>query len=527
MRYRRKVRQDVQAELTAHFEDELKDCKTDEQKEQRANQLITKFGDVKLLAVLLRRAKKRCRPLWRKAILRSFQALGIIVLYLLICISPLVVGRPTISINYVDWLNELVRAGRDEADNARLYYEKASRLYVKIPQELAAKPTKWSVDLNDVELNLLPNWLKDNQEAIDALRRGSRCSGCWSKYQTDKTKSSKAPLATVSMVSAIATNAMENLPNYRHLAFALQWQIRYEVNNGNIDTALSDSLALMKFAGHLQGHGLLIEQLVGIAIEGLANNTIFMLLEWLDVPPDVLKSTQEELDRQFGKQEPIISLEAEKVFWYDAIQRAFTDDGQGSGRMLARGLPYVVTDDWKDNLWRFVSFNYPDRQEMTSKIDEYFRRFAEILTETPYDLRDQAIDEQEEDEEVRIAPIMLKITIPAYRRVSQIAWRMKTGRQALLTVLAIIRYEKEKDQYPVSLDELVKAGYLKELPRDPYSDGPLVYKRADEGFLLYSLGTNLTDNAGTLGLGKDGKPRMWADDGDWVFWPVPESQAKQ
>jgi hypothetical protein len=30
MRYRRKVRQDVQDELTAHFEDELKEYKTDE-----------------------------------------------------------------------------------------------------------------------------------------------------------------------------------------------------------------------------------------------------------------------------------------------------------------------------------------------------------------------------------------------------------------------------------------------------------------------------------------------------------------
>ena len=62
MRYRRKVRRDVQAELTAHFEDELKDCKTDEQREQKARQLIAGFGDVKLLAILLRRAKKRCRP---------------------------------------------------------------------------------------------------------------------------------------------------------------------------------------------------------------------------------------------------------------------------------------------------------------------------------------------------------------------------------------------------------------------------------------------------------------------------------
>ncbi|MFH1884581.1 MAG: hypothetical protein ABIL62_17940, partial [Planctomycetota bacterium] len=77
MRYRRKVRQDVQVELAAHFEDELKDCKTNENREQKAKQLITEFGDVKLLAVLLRRAKKRCRPLWRKALVRSLQVLGI------------------------------------------------------------------------------------------------------------------------------------------------------------------------------------------------------------------------------------------------------------------------------------------------------------------------------------------------------------------------------------------------------------------------------------------------------------------
>ena len=63
MRYRKNVRAEVMAELAAHFEDELKECKTDQEKQQKAKQLITDFGDVKLLAVLLRRAKKRCRPL--------------------------------------------------------------------------------------------------------------------------------------------------------------------------------------------------------------------------------------------------------------------------------------------------------------------------------------------------------------------------------------------------------------------------------------------------------------------------------
>ena len=526
MRYRREVRQDVQVELTAHFEDELKDCTTDEQRQQKAQQLIADFGEVKLLAVLLRRAKKRCRPLWRKVLVRSFQALGIIVLYFLLCSIPLFIGKPTISINYVDWLNELVQSGRDEQDNARPYYEKAFELYVEMPQWLNKDRAKWPTDFNVVKLNLLSDWLEDNQEAIDALRKGSRCPNCWSEYQSDETELSKAPLATFLMVSAIVANAMEILPNYRRLAFALQWQIRYEANNGDIDTALSDSIALTKFGGHLQGHGLLIEQLVGVAIEGLAHNAIFMLLDRIDVPADVLKSTQEELDKQLGRHEPVISWEAEKVFWYDTIQRTFTDDGKGGGRMLVRGLAYVVTDDWKENLWRYVSFSFPDRKEMVAKIDRYFGRFDELLDETPWDLHDVDIEDQGPNE-VQITPFMLSLLGPAHRGVSQIAWRMKTGKEALLTVLAVMRYEKEKGQYPASLDELVEAGYLKKLPMDPYSDGPLVYRRTDSGFLLYSFGINLTDDGGKLGLGSRGTPRMWADNGDWVFWPVPKPQVKQ
>ena len=180
----------------------------------------------------------------------------------------------------------------------------------------------------------------------------------------------------------------------------------------------------------------------------------------------------------------------------------------------------VPMDDWKENLWRFVSFDYPDRQEVVVNIDKYFGRFAEILTETPWELRDETIDDQLWNE-VNITPLVLKIQTPALERVGQIAWRLKSGREALLTVLAVKRYEKEKGGYPAGLDELVEADYLKKLPMDPYSDGPLVYRRTESGFLLYSLGTNLTDEGGELGL-RGGKRRMWSDDGDWIFWPVAE-----
>ncbi|GAI50387.1 unnamed protein product, partial [marine sediment metagenome] len=109
MRYRKKVRQDVQAELSAHFEDELKDCATDEEKAQKAQQLIAGFGDVKLLAVLLRRAKKRCRPLWRTVVARTFQTVGVLIVCFVIYVVWFLTGKPVITTDYVAELNRIVR----------------------------------------------------------------------------------------------------------------------------------------------------------------------------------------------------------------------------------------------------------------------------------------------------------------------------------------------------------------------------------------------------------------------------------
>ena len=65
----RRVREDVLAELRAHFTDPLADVGADDVKVRAevAEALIAQFGDVKLLARLINRAKKRCRPLWVKS----------------------------------------------------------------------------------------------------------------------------------------------------------------------------------------------------------------------------------------------------------------------------------------------------------------------------------------------------------------------------------------------------------------------------------------------------------------------------
>ena len=53
----------------------------------------------------------------------------------------------------------------------------------------------------------------------------------------------------------------------------------------------------------------------------------------------------------------------------------------------------------------------------------------------------------------------------------------------------------ERGEYPESLAELEEF-VGRELPADPFSGGPLVYRREGAGFLLYSLGANLEDDGG-------------------------------
>ena len=193
MRYRKKVRAEVMSELTAHFEDELQDCKTDEEKDAKSRQLIEEFGDARLLAVLLRRGKKRCRSLKRKFLVHTFQMLGVIVLYVMIRVIFLMLGSPNINIDYVDWLNDLVRVNRPEKENAQSYYSKAVELYVERPPAIEKKriyssSTRWLSDFNDLEMKCLSKWLIDNQPVFEMLRQGTLKPYYWLTYDSDDTE---------------------------------------------------------------------------------------------------------------------------------------------------------------------------------------------------------------------------------------------------------------------------------------------------------------------------------------------------
>jgi hypothetical protein len=71
----------------------------------------------------------------------------------------------------------------------------------------------------------------------------------------------------------------------------------------------------------------------------------------------------------------------------------------------------------------------------------------------------------------------------------------RTKIRLILLDLALLSYQETNGRLPDSLEELVP-GVLKELPADPYADGPLKFRRTGDGYALYSVGPNKIDEHG-------------------------------
>jgi len=150
-----------------------------------------------------------------------------------------------------------------------------------------------------------------------------------------------------------------------------------------------------------------------------------------------------------------------------------------------------------------------------------------MFQKTPGQIRAEGIDTEKETMEIIEGNILLQIFASALTRMNEIANRNKIEVYATVTLLALLRYEKDNGSYPNDLQQLITAGYLRQLPMDSFSDKPLVYRKTDDDFILYSVGPNFTDEGGEYSRNSKGQIKNWLDNGDTVFWPLPESDIKQ
>jgi hypothetical protein len=105
--------------------------------------------------------------------------------------------------------------------------------------------------------------------------------------------------------------------------------------------------------------------------------------------------------------------------------------------------------------------------------------------------------------------ILLHAIMPALARVNTIDLRNIAQLRTARIALAIERYRLAAGSLPDTLADLVPA-YLDAVPTDPFDGNELRYKRLEPGFVVYSIGEDLSDEGG-----KEKPPRRTKESPNW------------
>jgi membrane protease YdiL (CAAX protease family) len=410
--------------------------------------------------------------------------------------------RVKVTTDYLAQYKEIVGIDElDPNDNARDFYENARQLAVKQPAEWAKANDVWPAHWLPNHRTAISSWLSASEQALEYVEKGSEKPYYWPEIRGD-----------------ITFAAMPDIAWVRDAVFALCARSQLYAADGELEHAFSDLTTCFRFGAHFTGRQVLVAQLVGISTRTLAVKGAFRVLANTQVEPVTLADFQTRFEQLRADGMYSLDFTAERLVFHDSIQRMFTDDGTGDGyipeialripgslKALVRGFSERQTRD-------LLKLN---RRRTTILTDELFDRLAEATKMTAWQFQNDANHVRTDIERIIKRNAYIAYLAPNCVKVLGIASRMQTDLEALIATVSILRYEAERGQLPSSLETLVDEGYLKALPQDNYSDGPLVYKRTDDAFVLYSLGADFDDDGGTPSRWGEGKKG-----GDQIFWPV-------
>ena len=440
-------------------------------------------------------------------------AIIIPLVVLLAWIGPLLIAKPNIKTDYVAEYNRITKpVNYDPNENAAPYYDKAFELLEDRSDSIKDLSTTKLADINEIELEILSNWLLSNSQAIDYLRQAAQKPYYWvQRYGQD---------------DSLFSIEIPEISKLRTAAWALSLQAKLNALQGQDELAFTQIIELHQMGLHCSGPVTLVEQLVGIAFNGLAFNTAFSILDKIKVDPGVITNFQTRLEQQIQKSKPLNFSIGERIYCLDIAQQMFTDEGEGNGQLIPAKLFKYKKDATIAPSISYIRailicLTHPGQRETLELQRKLYKELDKIIYKTPWQLRQNGTSYQDHVQKLTKNNYLLNDDASSLGWVCEIYQRQKISGGALVTTLAILRYKADKGSFPVSLEELVSINYIEELPMDPYSNRALVYKKTEDNFILYGVGTNFEDDGGT--------PSDWGEGeqgGDHVFWPVMRTENK-
>lgn len=334
---------------------------------------------------------------------------------------------------------------------------------------------------------VISDWLTQNDAALDQIVKATtREHYYW-------------PMIATTDDTAMIHLKSSPLPTIKDAVNTLRIRAMLRLYQGKIEESQSDLLAIHRLGRLLTQAPMLIECLVGIAIEAGAAKGDTLLADFLtplQAKAYLIELTQLQsmgsIAQVIDVGERYMALDSVLSFTHHGLEKK--SDDLGLNRNQAKAVEVFISKvSWdeiliKTNTWydRLVStINKPtfaEHRAATIALDKGAENF----------LNDKwAANEPTE----KIGKSLLSILLPSLGRARQMADRAQEEGDLGKLAIALAAYHGEKGTYPDTLDALSPA-YFKQIPIDIFSDKPLKYHKQDNGYILYSVGPNQKDDGG-------------------------------
>ncbi|MDX1963422.1 MAG: hypothetical protein SFX18_09730 [Pirellulales bacterium] len=512
----------IAAELVAHFADGLEAGVS-------AEQLIADFGDVRATARLMRSAKRRCRPLWWQA--WWWGSRGLVVLAVLYVVYALWQASlvPRISVDYLAQLNAPIQALPPEQRAWDDYHAALDLIdFQTFPAWLAYAYTE--VEPGDPEWPEVVKWLEEHEEVIKLIERGSEKPylglALWpslSNYD-GKTQQTFAKFPLI----ARYLNQKDNLPQNADFgmsnAFISPHNNVYNLIRQILRLNLQRQIWLNQPAQALNTLRALLRVNLQTQLEYSAfmvrSSSFHILYDVLTQVHGILRDRPDFWsDEELIKIAHLLStvgfspqreLELKRQEFQDALQRIYSDDGQGDGQITAAGLELLrrhqhikgqdkISDGPQEQSpWtlpylqrlygtrRYQSDLYDQILAITQKAFDYPTQLKEYQAE--YNRLQKTTQLKSAHGQDFLAPLNPTDNVRYHRIPEGYLIGTQIG-------IALELYRRENGDWPATLADLTPR-FIPRIPLDPMYGGNFQYKIVEGQPVVYSVAEDGDDDGG-------------------------------
>lgn len=259
----------------------------------------------------------------------------------------------------------------------------------------------------------------------------------------------------------------------RSISRMVDWKIQTLLVEGNQQAAIDWSLSLLQFSSLCQGEPTLVGHLVNVAIRGLALGDLYQAL----VAGPIDAATHAEVDEVLQQLEQDTSL--------DSVLRT----------ERAISISASIEQGWKRAppvIGKLVG--WPIKQYYQGAIELYDDLLP--LADVPYYKARQEFQSGGKLAAPTGKGVLADLLIPSV----EAAIKANSRDIALIRVLRVLNALQQAGDDAVGL---VDVDLPAETTTDPFTGKPLIVKKTDDGWLVYSVGEDQTDDGGKIDDGMD------------------------